>query len=150
LPFTPPTPLALEPALNVFVTCDREQFDPVVLGRTCQPDTDLYSTVCAGQNLWLAARAEGVGVGWVSIIHAGELAAILALPPNVMPVAFLFPGYVDAFAPTGMADGRLAVAAVPDRGVSFETWDGRPSAAWDDLRRSVQAAAGPGPERERG
>jgi 5,6-dimethylbenzimidazole synthase len=81
LPFTPPTPLALESALNVFVTCDRDRFGPVVLGRTCQPDMDLYSTVCAGQNLGLAARAEGVGIGWACIIHAGELAV------SVRPIA---------------------------------------------------------------
>jgi 5,6-dimethylbenzimidazole synthase len=44
----------------------------VVIGRTSNPEMDLYSSVCAVQNLWLAARAEGIGVGWVSIIdHAG-------------------------------------------------------------------------------
>src|SRR5437660_6092598 len=46
----------LEAPLNICVTCDRQRFGPVVLGRTCQPDMDLYSTVCAVQNLWLAAR----------------------------------------------------------------------------------------------
>jgi len=57
-----------ESAVNLCVTCDRSRNGPVVLGRTSQPEMDLYSTVCAVQNLWLAARAEGVGVGWVSII----------------------------------------------------------------------------------
>src|SRR5438105_4461891 len=89
----------LESPLNLCVTCDRQRFGPVVLGRTCQPDMDLYSTVCAVENLWLAARAEGVGVGWVSILHADDLARILGLPPNVVPVAYLCLGYVEAFPP---------------------------------------------------
>src|SRR5947209_16666978 len=80
--------------LNVCVTCDRTRHGPVVLGRTAQPETDLYSTVCAVQNLWLAARAEGVGVGWVSIIEIDELRAILGIPPHVVPVAYLCLGRV--------------------------------------------------------
>jgi 5,6-dimethylbenzimidazole synthase len=89
----------LESGLNLCVTCDRSRFGPVVLGRTCQPDMDLYSTVCAVQNLWLAARAEGVGVGWVSIIEPAELSRILSLPDTVVPVAYLCVGYCDSFAP---------------------------------------------------
>ena len=69
----------LESPLNICVTCDRSRFGPVVLGRTCQPDMDLYSTVCAVQNLWLAARVEGVGVGWVSIFVPDELGRILGV-----------------------------------------------------------------------
>ena len=88
----------LEAALNLCVTCDRSRFGPVVLGRTCQPDMDLYSTVCAVQNLWLAARAEGVGVGWVSILHPDDLRDILRLPEGVVPVAYLCLGYTDGFA----------------------------------------------------
>ena len=58
---------------------------------------DLYSTVCAVQNLWLAARAEGVGVGWVSIIDPADLRAILGLPDAVVPVAYLCLGRVAGF-----------------------------------------------------
>lgn len=87
----------IESPLNLCVTCDRSRHGPVVLGRTAQPEMDLYSTVCAIQNLWLAARAEGVGVGWVSIIERGDLAAILGLPPSVVPVAYLCLGRVDEF-----------------------------------------------------
>lgn len=87
-----------ESALNLAVTCDRRRFGPVVLGRTHQPDMDLYSAVCAVQNLWLAARAEGVGVGWVSIIKPEELSAILDLPEGVVLVAYLCVGYTDGFA----------------------------------------------------
>ncbi len=89
----------LDSALNICVTCDRNRFGPVVLGRTCQPDMDLYSAVCAVQNLWLAARCEGVGVGWVSIIEPEELSALMKLPEGVVPIAYLCVGYTDGFAP---------------------------------------------------
>lgn len=89
----------LESALNICVTCDRNRFGPVVLGRTSQPDMDLYSAVCAVQNLWLAARCEGVGVGWVSIIRPEELAALMELPEGVVPIAYLCVGYTATFAP---------------------------------------------------
>ena len=75
----------LESPLNLCVTCDRSRHGPVVLGRTSQPEMDLYSTVCAVENLWLAARAEGVGVGWVSIIDPADLRTILGLPDRVVP-----------------------------------------------------------------
>ena len=81
--------------INLCITCDRKRGGPVVLGRTHNRDTDLYSTVCAVQNLWLAARAEGVGVGWVSIFNDVELREILGLPDHVVPVAYLCLGYVE-------------------------------------------------------
>ncbi len=80
--------------VNLCITCDRERGGPVVLGRTHNRDTDIYSTVCAVQNLWLAARAEGLGVGWVSIFNDADLRAILALPDHVVPVAYLCLGWV--------------------------------------------------------
>lgn len=80
--------------LNICVTCDRTRGGKVVLGRTHQPGMDLYSTVCAVQNLWLAARAEGIGVGWVSIIEPRDLARILRIPPHVEIVAYLCVGHV--------------------------------------------------------
>ena len=81
--------------INLCITCDRERGGPVVLGRTHNRDTDLYSTVCAVQNLWLAARAEGLGVGWVSIFNEVDIRQILALPNHVVPIAYLCLGYVD-------------------------------------------------------
>ena len=62
------------------------------------PETALYSTVCAIQNLWLAARAEGVGVGWVSILDPARLRSVLHIPDHILPVAYLCLGYVDRFA----------------------------------------------------
>jgi len=81
--------------INICITCDRTRGGDVVLGRTHNRDMDLYSTVCAVQNLWLAARAEGIGVGWVSIFHEAELKDILQIPDHVAIVAYLCIGHVD-------------------------------------------------------
>jgi len=86
-----------EAPVNLLVTCDRARTGPVVIGRTVQPEMDLYSTVCAVQNLWLAARAEGIGVGWVSIIHEQELRNIFKLPDSVVVIAYLCIGHVSHF-----------------------------------------------------
>ncbi|MCW9033097.1 MAG: 5,6-dimethylbenzimidazole synthase [Rhodospirillales bacterium] len=87
----------LESPINICVTCDRERAGPVVIGRTHIPEMDLFSSVCAVQNLWLAARAEGLGVGWVSIIEQESLKEALKLPDNIFPVAYLCVGYVSHF-----------------------------------------------------
>ena len=87
----------LDSPLNICVTCDRARTLGSGLGRHSAPETDLYSTVCAVQNLWLAARAEGVGVGWVSILDAHRLGEILGVPPRVTPIAYLCVGYVSQF-----------------------------------------------------
>jgi 5,6-dimethylbenzimidazole synthase len=67
----------------------------VVLGRTHRQQMDVYSSVCAMQNLMLAARAEGIGVGWVSIFHADDIKQLLGLPDHVSAVAWLCLGHVD-------------------------------------------------------
>lgn len=85
----------LKAPLNICVTCDRKRGGDVVLGRTHNPDMDLYSTVCAVQNLWLTARAEGIGVGWVSIYNDDDLRAILRVPEGVEIVAYLCVGFVE-------------------------------------------------------
>ena len=81
--------------LNICVTCDGSRFGATGLGRTQQPQMDLLSTACAVQNLWLAARAEGVGVGWVSILRERDLRDILGVPEDVAIVAYLCVGFVD-------------------------------------------------------
>ena len=118
----------LETPLNICVTCDRERFGPVVLGRTCQLDMDLFSTVCAVQNLWLAARAEGIGVGWVSIIHADRLSAILRLPARVVPVAYLCLGHVEEFPPEPELQTAGWLPRLPlEEVLRYETWEGKKS-----------------------
>jgi 5,6-dimethylbenzimidazole synthase len=84
----------LDSPLNLCLTCDRTRGGPHVLGRNTVLDADLFSTCLAVQNLWLAARAEGIGVGWVTILDPAELARLLALPDHVVPVAYLCVGYV--------------------------------------------------------
>jgi 5,6-dimethylbenzimidazole synthase len=87
----------LESPLNLCITCDRSRGGPHVLGRNSIVDTDLFSTCLAVQNLWLAARAEGIGVGWVSILDQEQLSAALNLPEHVYPLAYLCLGYVNEF-----------------------------------------------------
>ncbi len=87
----------LEAPLGICVTCDRERNGPVVIGRTIKPEMDLYSTVCAIQNIWLAARAENIGLGWVSIIHDKVLRDTLGIPENIEIIGYLCLGYVSTF-----------------------------------------------------
>ena len=87
-----------EAPVNLCVTCSRQRGGPHVLGRSTVRETDLYSTCCTIQNLWLAARAEGVGVGWVSILDHGALKQVLGIPRPVKVLAYLCLGYVSEFA----------------------------------------------------
>jgi 5,6-dimethylbenzimidazole synthase len=84
----------LKAPLNVCITCDRSRHGATGLGRTQQPEADLLSTACAVQNFWLAARAEGVGVGWVSILRDQDLREILGVPAEIAIVAYLCVGRV--------------------------------------------------------
>lgn len=87
----------LESPINLCITCDRSRGGEHVLGRNSIVETDLFSTCLAVQNLWLAARAEGIGVGWVSILDQQQLANTLNLPEHVYPLAYLCLGYVSEF-----------------------------------------------------
>jgi nicotinate-nucleotide--dimethylbenzimidazole phosphoribosyltransferase len=87
----------LDTPLNIAVTCDPTRGGRHVLGRHTQPRTASYSVVGAVQNLWLAARAEDLGVGWVSFGDERALAELLGLPPHLELVAYLCVGHVDAF-----------------------------------------------------
>lgn len=88
----------LEAPQNLCVLCDRASERGHGLGRQTMPETAIYSTVCAIQNLWLAARSEGVGVGWVSILDPAKLYDLLNIPAHLTLVAYLCLGFVDAFA----------------------------------------------------
>ena len=80
--------------LVVALTHDRERH---VFGRRTMPEMDLASVACAIQNLWLVARAEGVGMGWVSMFDPEQLAELLALPAGSRPIAVLCLGRVPEF-----------------------------------------------------
>lgn len=116
----------LDAPLGICVTCDRTRNGPVVLGRTHQGEMDLYSAVCAVQNLWLAARAEGIGIGWVSIVSKADLRAALGIPEEIEIIAYLCAGYVSAFPSLPDLErrkwlGRLALKDV----VRVDGWQGR-------------------------
>ncbi|HJT20049.1 MAG TPA: 5,6-dimethylbenzimidazole synthase [Nitrospira sp.] len=87
-----------EAPVNLCVTCSHRRGGPHVLGRSTVRETDLYSTCCAIQNLWLAARAEGIGVGWVSILDHAAVKQLLRIPRDVTVLAYLCLGYVSEFA----------------------------------------------------
>ena len=73
-----------------------------VFGRRTMPDMDLASAACAIQNLWLAARAEGLGMGWVSLFDPQALADLLQMPTGAKPVAVICLGPVAEFYPAPM------------------------------------------------
>jgi nicotinate-nucleotide--dimethylbenzimidazole phosphoribosyltransferase len=110
----------LDTPVNIVVTCDATRGGRNVLGRHAQPRVAAYSTACAVQNLWLAARAEGLGVGWVSFFAERELAGTLGLPAHLEVVAYLCVGYVTEFPPapelvlSGWAQRRPLAWAVHD------------------------------------
>ncbi|MEO3788334.1 5,6-dimethylbenzimidazole synthase [Actinocorallia sp. B10E7] len=81
--------------LGVVVCCDRRTPAAGVLGRATFPDADVWSCACAIQNLWLAARAEGLGMGWVTLFPPEELAALLGLPEGVVTLGWLCLGWPD-------------------------------------------------------
>jgi 5,6-dimethylbenzimidazole synthase len=81
-------------SLGIVVTYDPTRAGPDVLGRHAIPDAGLYSTCLAIQNLWLAATAEGLGVGWVSFYDEAFLGELLAIPTGIRPVAWLCVGPV--------------------------------------------------------
>lgn len=116
----------LEAPVGICVTCDRSRTGPVVIGRTHQPEMDLYSAVCAVQNLWLAARAEEVGVGWVSILHHDDLRQALGIPAGIQPIAWLCLGRVSHFyaRPELESAGWLPRQPLAER-VWFDGWERR-------------------------
>ena len=87
----------LEAPQNLCIACDPVSERGHRLGRQSMPETAIYSAVCAVQNLWLAARAEGIGVGWVSILDPDALKTLLGIPAHMVLVAYLCLGYVDGF-----------------------------------------------------
>ena len=84
----------LQASLGVVVTYDPQRGAPAVLGRHAIADTGLYSTCLAIQNLWLAATAEGLGVGWVSFYREPFLQDLLGIPEHIRPVGWLCLGHV--------------------------------------------------------
>ena len=129
----------LESTVNLCVTYDPSKFGPFVIGRSSIPEAGLYSVCCAIQNLWLSARTEGVGLGWVSILSNDTLKEILDIPEHVVPVAYLCLGYVDDFAkkPDLETAGWLPRLELKDV-VYFEKWNDKENKDWESIQKMIK------------
>ena len=129
----------LESSVNLCVTYDPSKFGPFVIGRSSIPEAGLYSVCCAIQNLWLAARTENIGVGWVSILSNEKLKEILDLPDHIIPVAYLCLGYVDEFSskPDLEKKGWLPRLELKDV-VYFEKWDKKENPDWENIQEIIK------------
>ncbi|WP_088102304.1 5,6-dimethylbenzimidazole synthase [Halalkalibacter urbisdiaboli] len=86
-----------EAPLTICVTCDPTRGGSHVLGRNSIPETDSLSTACAIQNMWLAACAEGLAMGWVSFYKKNDVRDILEIPPHIDPIALMSVGYTENY-----------------------------------------------------
>jgi 5,6-dimethylbenzimidazole synthase len=119
----------LEAPQNLCIVCNPESERGHRLGRHSMPEMALYSAVCAVQNLWLAARAEGIGVGWVSVLDKEALKKALNIPASIAPVAYLCLGYIDRFSAEPDLERAGWEYRVPlDHVLGFEQYDPRWSA----------------------
>lgn len=82
---------------EVLVVALMDRREAHIFGRRTLPQMDLCSVACAIQNFWLAARAEGVGMGWVSLFEPEQVKQLLDMPDDTLPIAILCVGHVDAF-----------------------------------------------------
>jgi 5,6-dimethylbenzimidazole synthase len=115
----------LDAPLNLLVTCEPERMGPAVLGKVSIRDVEIYSACLAVENLWLAARAEGLGVGWVSILRNEDLRSIFGIPPAVIPLAYLCIGHVREFPPRPVLESAEWARRLPPRSLlHFDSWHG--------------------------
>ena len=129
----------LESAVCVCVTYDPSKFGPFVIGRSSIPETGIYSVCCAVQNLWLAARTEGIGVGWVSILSNDVLKKVLDLPEHVVPVAFLCLGHVSEFAEKPDLETKKWLPRLDLKEVVyFEKWKQVDESEWRDVKELIK------------
>ena len=131
-----------EAPLGVVVCCDRRAEGAGVLGRATFPDADLWSCACAIENLWLAARAEGLGLGWVTLFPPEDLAALVGLPPGVATLGWLCLGWPDERPPApGLERAGWSRRLALDDVVIEEHWEGPgPERPRSHLRSPAPAA----------
>ena len=129
----------MDAPVNLCVTYDPSKFGPFVIGRSSIPEAGLYSVCCAIQNLWLAARTEGLGLGWVSILSNDTLREVLNLPEHVMPIAYLCLGHVDEFSkkPDLEKAGWLSRLDLKEV-VFFEKWDNIEDENWKEIQEMIK------------
>lgn len=124
-----------EAPVGVVVCCDRRARPAGVLGRATFPDADLWSCACAIENIWLTARARGLGLGWVTLFDPAELSTLLRLPDGVVTLGWLCLGWPDE---------RL-----PAPGLERHGWSQRLPLAEVVLRNRWPGVAAPGAPRDR-
>ena len=131
----------LEAPLNLIVTCKPDRFGPGVLGKVSIADVEVYSACLAVENLWLAARAEGLGMGWVSILRNDVLREIFGIPEDVIPVAYLCLGYVKDFPERPILESAEWARRLPPRELlHFDSWNVRDGPA-HGLAQEIEDAA---------
>ena len=117
----------IEDSAELLVACLMDGRERFVFGRRTLPQMDLASLSCAIQNLWLAARAEGLGMGWVSLFDPVALGELLGLPQGAEPLALLCLGPVDEFYPRPMLVEEGWAAERPLAEMLYENhWGARP------------------------
>ena len=129
----------MESPINICVTYDPTKFGPFVIGRTSIPEAGMYSVCCAIQNLWLAARIEGLGLGWVSILSNDVLKKYLELPEHVIPIAYLCLGHVTNFEtkPDLERAGWLPRLDLNDV-VFYEKWEQNEDPNWKKIEQLIK------------
>jgi len=131
----------MESPINICVTYDPTKFGPFVIGRTSIPEAGIYSVCCAIQNLWLAARTEGLGLGWVSILSNSILKEQLDLPEHVVPIAYLCLGHVTNFEskPDLERAGWLPRLDLKDV-VYYEKWNKKDDSKWKEIEQLIKTS----------
>ncbi len=130
----------LESPVNICITYDPTKFGPFVIGRTSISETGIYSVCCAIQNMWLAARAEGIGLGWVSILSNDVLKKELELPQHIIPIAYVCLGHVTKFETKPDLERakwlpRLQLSDV----VYYEKWEEKDVPDWRTIQQYIKA-----------
>lgn len=129
----------LDSPLNVCVTYDPSKFGPFVIGKSSIPEAGIYSVCCAVQNLWLAARTEGIGLGWVSILSNDTLKKILNLPEHVIPVAYVCLGYVSKFAQKPDLESANWLPRLELKDVLYyEKWERKENTNWNNIHELIE------------
>jgi nicotinate-nucleotide--dimethylbenzimidazole phosphoribosyltransferase len=130
-----------EAPVGIVVACDRRAPAAGVLGRATFADTDLWSCACAIENLWLAGRAAGLGVGWVTLFQPADLAELLGLPAGVETLGWLCVGWPDERPPAPGLERHGWSRRLPlDQVVLAERWPSH-----DEPSAPVSHLAGPAP-----
>ena len=129
----------MESDVNVCVTYDPTKFGPFIIGTTSIPEAGIYSVCCAIQNLWLAARAENIGLGWVSIVSNDVLREQLNLPEHIVPVAYLCLGHVTNFEtkPDLERSGWLPRLELKDV-IYYEKWEQKEDSGWKEIEQLIK------------